>query len=45
MLQLCAMMWFLMHIFGGIIRSLTYIEPYYDLPEDPDEPQWKVFLF
>jgi hypothetical protein len=30
-------MWFLMHIFGGVIRSMVYIEPYYDIPDSPDD--------
>ena len=44
-LQTTAIMWFLMHIIGGVIRSMIYIEPYYDIPEDPDTPAWKVILF
>ena len=45
LLQTCGMMWILMHVIGGIIRSMVYIEPYYDIPDDPDEPKWKVLLF
>lgn len=45
LLQLCGMMWVLMHVIGGIIRSIIYIEPYYDIPDDPEKPMWKVVLF
>jgi hypothetical protein len=34
-----------MHVVGGIIRSMVYIEPYYDLPEDPEKAEWQVLLF
>jgi hypothetical protein len=43
--QLTIMLWFGMHIFGGMIRSMTHIEPYYESPEDPDAPEWKVLMF
>mmetsp|Transcript_19799 Transcript_19799/g.30527 ORF Transcript_19799/g.30527 Transcript_19799/m.30527 type:complete len:91 (-) Transcript_19799:38-310(-) len=45
LLQLAGIAWVLMHVFGGIIRSMVHIEPYYDIPEDPDEPEAKVILF
>ena len=34
-----------MHVIGGITRSMVYIEPYYDIPDDPDKPLWKIVLF
>jgi len=45
MMQICLMMWFLMHVIGGVIRSMVHIEPYYMIPEDPDTPAWKVIMF
>lgn len=44
-MEVCGLLWVLMHVIGGIIRSMVHIEPYYDIPEDPDEPEWKVILF
>lgn len=44
LLQLNGIMWILMHVIGGIIRSMLYIEPYYDLPDDADKPDWEVIL-
>ena len=38
LMKLSGFMWFLMHVVGGMIRSMTHIEPYYEKPEDPDEP-------
>ena len=37
-------MWFLMHVGGGIIRSMVYIEPYYELPDGPDDNEWVTLL-
>ena len=45
LLQVTAILWFIMHIVGGIIRSMIYMDPYYDIPDDPDTPGWKVILF
>jgi hypothetical protein len=45
MLQLCGVMWIAMHVFGGIIRSMVHIEPYYDIPANPDDSPVKVLLF
>ena len=44
-MQMAGTAWVLMHVIGGIIRSMVHIEPYYDIPEDPDEPEIKVILF
>ena len=44
LMQLLGITWFCMHIFGGMIRSMVYIEPYYDIPVDPDVPEWKTLL-
>jgi hypothetical protein len=38
LMNISAFMWFGMHVFGGMIRSMTHIEPYYESPEDPDAP-------
>jgi len=38
-------MWVLLHVIGGIIRSMVHIDPYYEIPRNPDEPDWKVLLF
>ncbi len=43
--EVLSIMWFLMHVIGGIIRSMVYIEPYYDIPEKPDDIWIMVFLF
>ena len=45
LLEVAGLMWILMHVIGGIIRSMVHIEPYYDIPEDPDESQISVLLF
>ena len=45
LLQLVGIAWIFIHVFGGIIRSMLYIEPYYDIPDDPDKPMWKIVLF
>lgn len=45
LMNISLLAWFCMHIFGGMIRSMTHIEPYYESPEDPDAPQWKVLAF
>ena len=38
-----AFMWFLMHVIGGIFRSMLYIEPYFDNPDSPDDnPVFKL---
>jgi hypothetical protein len=34
-----------MHVIGGVIRSMVYIEPYYDIPEKPDDIWIMTFLF
>jgi hypothetical protein len=44
LMKISALMWLGMHVIGGMIRSMTHIEPYYEKPEDPDEPQWKVLM-
>ena len=44
LMQFLGIIWFCMHIFGGMIRSMVYIEPYYDIPVDPDVPEWKTLL-
>ena len=39
----CAFMWFLMHVIGGIFRSMLHIEPYFDNPDSPDDnPIYKL---
>ena len=45
LLNITGIMWVSMHVIGGITRSMIYIEPYFDIPEDPDTPAWKVVLF
>lgn len=45
LLNITGIMWILMHMIGGVIRSMIYIEPYYDIPEDSDTPTWQVILF
>ena len=45
LLQTAGTAWFMMHIFGGMIRSMVYIEPYYDIPDDPEIPEWRTLLF
>jgi hypothetical protein len=45
LLKVSSLLWVCMHIVGGMIRSMTHIEPYYEAPEDPDAPAWKVLMF
>ena len=45
LMKISSLAWVCMHIFGGMIRSMTHIEPFYEAPEDPDEPAWKVLMF
>lgn len=45
LLKVSSLLWVVMHILGGMIRSMTHIEPYYEAPEDPDAPAWKVLMF
>ena len=44
LMKVSVFMWVIMHVFGGGIRSMTHIEPYYEKPEDPDESPMKVLL-
>lgn len=43
LVSFCAFAWFLMHVIGGIFRSMLYIEPYFDNPDSPDDnPVFKL---
>ena len=43
-LQITMIMWFMMHYIGGVIRSMIYIEPLYQIPDDPDQAEVWVIL-
>ena len=45
LLNVTGLMWFFMHCFGGIIRSLVYIEPLWLDPDDPQENIIWVLFF
>ena len=45
LLQMNGMFWFLMHVIGGMIRSMVYLDPYYDNPVDPDVSEVQILLF
>lgn len=45
LLQMNGMFWFLMHVIGGMIRSMVYLDPYYDNPVDPDVSEVQLLLF